>query len=131
MTYVQSPCRGLSEVPWIERVINCLPESPESVGAWVFTVGAIGAATAFYLHDFPLTVGSTFLYSAGALGPRLLKLKRKLASLRNTPMTEEEEDAMVEAGLRGWEAEERIRETRIQQIQQLALSEPPPPHRLH
>jgi hypothetical protein len=114
----------------LAHVIAHVPDSPESVGALLFNVGVIGAVAAFYLHDFPLTVESSFLWSAGAVGPALVDLKRRTsASSGIAPMTEEEEDAAVEAYILNLEAEERIRARRIQHI--ASSSEAPPPHRLH
>ena len=101
------------------------PDLP-SAGAWLFTYGVSGGITASCLRDFPLSVGSCLLLSSGAIHSALADLKRRKMA-RIAQITQEEEDAMVEAGIQAMEAEAETRTVRIH----IASSEAPLGHRLH
>ena len=110
---------------WIDCLIDRVPDLP-SAGAWLFTYGVIGGITASCLRDFPMSVESILLLSSGAIHSALADLKRRKMA-RITRMTQEEEEAMVEAGLQAMEAEAEARSVRIHMVS----SEAPLGHRLH
>jgi pimeloyl-ACP methyl ester carboxylesterase len=84
---------------WIDRLIDQIPDSPDSVGAWLVVGGSIGMITAMLLQDFPLSVGSTLLFLAGTFGPAFHDLKQRRDARRAVIPAHEErcEDAKVDA----------------------------------
>jgi hypothetical protein len=113
----------------IDRLIDQIPDSPGSIGAWLVVSGSIGVITAMFLQDFPLSVGSTLLYLAGVFGPAVHELKQRTKARRAViPAADERhEDALVDAYVLATEREA----TSVKLQESAATEERPPHHRLH
>lgn len=86
-------------MPSFDRLIDHIPDSPESVRVWTIIAGAIGMMTAFLIQDLPLSVGSFLLYLGGKFGPGFYDLKQKRKARRSVIPVEDDplEDARVDA----------------------------------
>jgi hypothetical protein len=93
---------------WIDRLIDCVPGTPEGVGALAMLGGAVGVGVALMLANLPLAIGAAVL-SVGGLGPAWYAMKQPA----NRPDTarsaalEADEDAAVTAFVQRMEAEGR------------------------
>ena len=112
---------------WFERLIDLIPDSPQSVGACLSIAGGFGSLVGLFLEDTPLRVASFLVFAAGAIGPVLHALKEQKHAQPRTDMAEE--DAAVDAFIRHMQARGEDRPARQGTL--LSCSYQPGLDRLH